>query len=145
MKKPSSSNHSNDKSSNETSPCKRGEIRSPTTNLRHHHHHHHRRSPPTSTTINDQNVTAASIAAAAAWSSQTVAAAYHHHHHMYPNSYSPNQNLFYSTNTNSTETSTNPYRTSEMDFFQPTSMYGRPTDEFIGSWPTAHQNFKIFN
>ncbi|UJR38294.1 hypothetical protein I4U23_030964 [Adineta vaga] len=113
------------------------------------------------------NSTAAVAAASslAAWSSQAAA-----YHHMYPTSYSPNQStypsgLFYSNEpphiykTNSTAANSPPmygtatsaltYRNQDMDFLQPTAMYGRTGEEFMG-WPTSHhhhhhQNFKIFN
>jgi hypothetical protein len=114
------------------------------------------------------NSTAAAAAAAtslAAWSSQAAA-----YHHIYPTSYSPNQTsypngLFYSNDpqhiykNNSTTANSPPtyggttsaltYRNQDMDFLQPTAMYGRTSDEFMG-WTTSHhhhhhQNFKIFN
>jgi hypothetical protein len=45
------------------------------------------------------------------------------------------------------------YRNQEMDFLQPTAMYGRTSEEFLNGWTNAHhhhhhhphQNFKIFN
>jgi hypothetical protein len=138
-------------SSSETSLPKR-EAKSP--NIRLHHHHHHPRSPPsTSSTASltggnsSDHSPAVSAASLAAWSSQ-AAAYHHHHHHMYPNSYSPNQSLFYSADPHSAPS----YRNGEMDFLAPTSIYGRAGEELMSPWSTAHhphhhphQNFKIFN
>ena len=119
--------------------------------------------------ISDNSTAAAAAATSlAAWSSQAAA-----YHHIYPASYSPSQTsypsgLFYSndpqhlykthpTAANSppmygTATSALTYRSQDMDFLQPTAMYGRTSDEFMG-WTTSHhhqhhhhhQNFKIFN
>ena len=117
------------------------------------------------------NTSAAAAAAAAnslaAWSSQAAA-----YHHIYPTSYSPNQSayptgLFYNNDPqhiykhNAGPANSPPmygsaagpltYRNQEMDFLQPTGMYGRTSEEFMG-WTAAaashhhhHQNFKIFN
>jgi len=101
----------------------------------------------TTGTSSDNSTTTTSAAAAAsfaAWSSQAVA-----YHHMYPNSYSPNQAaLFYSNDpsmNNSAMYGAN-YRNQEMEFLQPTAMYGRSSEEFLNGWNNAHhQNFKIFN
>ncbi|CAF1247739.1 unnamed protein product [Rotaria sp. Silwood1] len=154
IKKPSSSSSSSTNSSlhekNEiSSPCKR-EIKSPNIRLNH-------RSPSSISSTNggissDNSTTtttsAAAAASLAAWSSQAVA-----YHHMYPTSYSPNQAFFYTndpTINNSTIYGTN-YRNQDMDFLQPTSMYGRTSEEFMNGWTNAHhhhhhhQNFKIFN
>lgn len=117
-------------------------------------HHHHRRSPPsTSSTISlnggnsSDNSPAVSAASLAVWSSQAAA-----YHHIYPNSYSPNQSLFSSADPHSTPSAMYgpPYRNGEMDFLAPPTMYGRPGEELMAPWPTAHhhhhpQNFKIFN
>ncbi|CAF1403109.1 unnamed protein product [Rotaria sordida] len=119
------------------------------------------RSP---TSDNSTAAVAAAATSLAAWSSQAAA-----YHHIYPSSYSPNQTsyqsgLFYSndpqhiykntpTTTNSppmygAATSALTYRNQDMDFLQPTAMYGRTSDEFMG-WTASHhhhhQNFKIFN
>lgn len=117
------------------------------------------RSP---TSDNSNAAAAAAASSLAAWSSQAA------YHHMYPTSYSPNQSayptgLFYSNDPqhiykhNSAATNSPPtyaaasaltYRNQEMEFLQPTGMYGRTSEEFMG-WPAAHhhhhQNFKIFN
>ena len=152
-KKPSSSSHLHERST-EASLGKR-EAKSPNP-IRLHH-----RSPPSTsstTSVNgansSENSPAVSAASLAAWSSQ--AAAYHHHHHqIYPNSYSPNQSLFYSADPHSTPSSMygSAYRNAEMDFLAPSSMYGRTGEELMAPWSTAHhhhhhphsQNFKIFN
>ncbi|CAF2515462.1 unnamed protein product [Rotaria sp. Silwood2] len=145
IKKPSSSSSSNSSlhEKNETSsPCKR-EIKSPNIRLNH-------RSPSLISSTNvgtsSDNSTASAAASLAAWSSQAVA-----YHHMYPTSYSPNQALFYTndpTTNNSTIYGTS-YKNPDMDFLQPTSMYGRTSEEFMNGWTNAHhhhhQNFKIFN
>lgn len=119
------------------------------------------RSP---TSDNSSVAAAAAATSLAAWSSQAAA-----YHHIYPTSYSPNQTsyppgLFYQNDPqhlykhNSTSANSPPiygsassaltYRSQEMDFLQPASMYGRTGEEFMG-WPTSHhhhhQNFKIFN
>jgi hypothetical protein len=118
-----------------------------------------------SPTSDNSTAAAAAATSLAAWSSQAAA-----YHHMYPTSYSPNQTtypsgLFYSndpqhiyknnsTTANSppmygTGTSALTYRNQDMDFLQPTAMYGRTSEEFMG-WTASHhhhhhQNFKIFN
>lgn len=126
---------------NEISPCKR-EVKSPNVRLNH-------RSPSSLSSTNggtsSENSTSTAVSLAA-WSSQAVA-----YHHIYPTSYSPNQALFYSND----PTANNPniygpaYRNQEMEFLQPTAMYGRPSEEFMNGWPNAHhhhhQNFKLFN
>jgi hypothetical protein len=116
-----------------------------------------------SPTSDNSTAAAAAATSLAAWSSHPA------YHHIYPTSYSPNQTsyssgLFYGNDPqhiykNNSATANSPpmygttasaltYRNQEMDFLQPTSMYGRTSDEFMG-WTASHhhhhQNFKIFN
>jgi len=130
-KKPSSSSNSSLHEKTEASPCKR-EVKN-----------HRPPSPNGGTSSDNSTASAAAAASLAAWSSQAVA-----YHHMYPTSYSPNQAALFYSNDPTANYGTS-YRTQEMDFLQPATMYGRTNEEFLNGWTNAHhhhhQNFKIFN